>query len=231
MMSTAAFRAAPGHGIASECRALIVDDHQLFRNGLSELLSTQPGVTVCGEAGEFHEALEKFQALKPNFVMVDISLAKGNGLDLVERLKTLDPNVSVLVVSMFDEAVYADRAIAAGASGYLCKQAPNEEVLRAVQTVRNNGMYLSQPMMERLLRRKSGSKALVADSEEKQLSTRELQIFSLIGQGETTQRIAQHLNLSPSTVETYRERIKNKLDLANGAELTRRAILWMMRAT
>jgi DNA-binding NarL/FixJ family response regulator len=146
-------------------------------------------------------------------------------------MKAIDPAVLVLVVSMFDEAIYADRAIAAGAAGYLCKQATNQEIVEAVQSIRSHGMYLSRPMMERVLRRKGGSKAHVADSEEAQLSTRELQIFSLIGQGETTQKIAQQLNLAPSTVETYRERIKTKLNLANGAELTRRAILWMLRAT
>src|SRR4051794_10232619 len=111
-MSTAIQPIASNHVRSAECRTLIVDDHQLFRNGLSELLASQPGITVCGEAAEFHEALEKFQAMRPDFVTVDISLAKGNGLDLVERLKAIDPSVLVLVLSMFDEAIYADRAIA-----------------------------------------------------------------------------------------------------------------------
>ena len=216
---------------ASTWRVLVADDHELYRNGLTELIRSDPELEICAEAENLSDALEQFRAHKPNLVIVDISLAKGNGLDLVERIKTTDPATVVLVISMFDERVYADRAIAAGASGYVCKQAPNSEILAALHTVKRHGIYVSQLVMDRLLSRKKGPIAPGTSLEEERLSKRELQIFTLIGQGETTQKISRQLYLSPSTVETYRERIKTKLNLANGSELTRRAILWMLRST
>lgn len=231
-MSTVKLSPAKSNPALSVWRVLVVDDHELFRDGLTELISTEPDISVCGEAGTVTEAIEKFRAMQPQLVIVDIALAKGNGLDLVERIKAIDPAAIVLVLSMFDESVYADRAIAAGASGYVCKQAPNEEILNALRTVKRQGMYVSQVVMERLLSRKKGVPTSPGNSpEEELLSSRELQIFSLIGQGETTQKIARQLNLAASTVETYRERIKTKLNLSNGTELTRRAILWMLRST
>jgi DNA-binding NarL/FixJ family response regulator len=210
------------------CRVLIVDDHQLFRNGLAELINSDPEVTVVGEATDAQQALEKFEQLRPHLVTLDISLAKGNGLELIYKFKELDPSVAVLVVSMFDEGTYADPAIKAGATGYVCKQASNDQIMEAVRTVRRQGIYLSQPAMNRMLQRTVHSQTGKEIAPESQLSTRELQIFTLIGQGETTQKIAKQLFLAPSTVETYRERIKNKLNLASGAELTRRAILWTL---
>lgn len=214
---------------ATPCRVLIVDDHQLFRNGLAELIGAEPGLTVVGEAQDAPTALEQFQQLRPNLTTLDISLAKGNGLELIGQFKRLDPDAFVLVISMFDEATYADRAIQAGAQGYVCKQAPNEQILEAIRTVRRPGIYLSPPAMDRLLHRSVKSTVGATEAPEVQLSTRELQIFTMIGQGQTTQRIAQQLNLANSTVETYRERIKGKLNLANGAELTRQAILWTLQ--
>lgn len=209
----------------------MVDDHELFRNGLVHLISTEPDISICGEAGTVSEALEKFRELRPDLMIVDISLAQGNGLDLVEKIKGIEPATILLVLSMFDESVYADRAIAAGASGYACKKAQNDEILNALRTVKRQGMYVSEVVMGRLRSRKKGQPSNTGSSQEEEfLSSRELQIFTLIGQGETTQKIAQELNLSPSTVETYRERIKVKLNLANGIELTRRAILWTLRS-
>ena len=209
-------------------RALIVDDHELFRDGLKELIDSEADITVCGEAADSHEALEKFRELRPNLVTVDISLSKGDGLDLIARLKAIDPNVLILVVSMFEEAVYADRAIAAGATGYVCKQSANQKILDALRAVRRNTIYLSDTALNRHVQRSVGKQQAPVRPEEEQLSTRELQIFVLIGKAHTTQQIAQLLNLSPSTVETYRERIKGKLNLANGTELTHRAITWTL---
>jgi DNA-binding NarL/FixJ family response regulator len=212
------------------CRVLIVDDHQLFCNGLAELLNSEPGLEVVGQATDAQQAIDQFLELRPQLVTLDISLAKGNGLELIGRFKEIDPDAVVLVVSMFDETTYADSAIKAGAAGYVCKQASNEQILDAIHTVRRQGVYLSQSGMNRVLHR-GGAAGGASVSPETQLSTRELQIFTLIGQGETTQKIARQLYLAPSTVETYRERIKNKLNLANGAELTRKAILWTLHHT
>jgi len=205
---------------------LIVDDHELFRTGLRELLSRDPDVEVVGEAASAQDALERYRELQPNLVITDISLADGDGLHVVERIKAIDPETFVLVVSMFDEEVFADRAIAVGASGYVCKQATNSEMLNALRTIRRSGLYVSPAVMQRMDKRGAASASGVA--EENLLSTRELQIFTMIGQGLTTQQVAQRLHLSTSTIETYRERIKGKLNLASGAELTRRAIVWLM---
>lgn len=212
----------------SPCGVLIVDAHQLFRNGLAGLINSDPEVTVVGEATDEQQALEKFKQLRPHLVTLEISLAKGNGLELINKFKELDPSVAVLVVSMIDEGTYADSAIKAGATGYVCKQASNEQIMEAVRTVRRQCIYLSQPAMNRMLQRTVNSHSGGDIAPESQNSTRELQIFTLIGQGETTQKIAKQLFLAPSTVETYRERIKNKLSLASGAELTRKAILWTL---
>lgn len=207
-------------------RVLIVDDHELFRTGLRELLSRDADVEVVGEAANAHDAVERFRELQPNLVITDISLADGDGLQIVERIKAIDPNTFVLVISMFDEEVFADRAIAVGASGYICKQATNAELLEALRTLRRSGLYISPSVTQRMVQR--GTPSGTALSEENLLSTRELQIFTMIGQGLTTQQVAQRLHLSTSTIETYRERIKGKLNLASGAELTRRAIVWLM---
>lgn len=209
-------------------RALIVDDHQLFRNGLRELLEDEPDVEVCAEAAEISEALAAFEREKPNLVTIDISLTDGNGLSLVERIKRQSPAITILVLSMYDEGIYADRAIAAGASGYVCKQSTNEEIRRALRTVLKGEVYLSPAVMQRLLLRKSPQVGGGQLFHEARLSNRELEILTLIGQGSTTQGIATKLHLSVSTIETYRERLKTKLQLANGAELTRHAILWLM---
>jgi DNA-binding NarL/FixJ family response regulator len=210
---------------------LIVDDHQLFRNGLKDLLSTEPNVEICGEASDFGAALELLRSTSPDLVTVDISLAAGNGLDLVERIKCASPSTAVLVISMYDEAVYSDRALSAGASGYVCKQAKNDDILDAVRTVRSKGVYLSQQSIERLMRRGAKGDGGIARPEADVLSARELEILTLIGQGQSTQSIAKKLHLAVSTIETYRERIKEKLGLANAAELTRHAILWVMQHT
>ncbi|WP_254509388.1 response regulator transcription factor [Anatilimnocola floriformis] len=203
----------------STWRVLIVDDHQLFRNGLRELLSAEPDLEVCGEAADVATGLASFQSLRPNLVTIDISLSKENGLHLVEQIRVIEPKTAILVLSMYDAAVYANRALAAGAAGYVCKQSTNQEILEALRMAKRSREYPAN--------RKSS--VVESQNEESQLSARELEIFTLIGQGDNTQKIAQKLELSPSTIETYRERIKAKLNLANGSELTHRAILWFMQ--
>lgn len=211
-------------------RIVVIDDHSLFRNGLRDLYTAEPGVEVVGEAGDVDEGLRLVRELRPDLVTVDIVLGAGDGLRLVEKIRAEFPQTAVLVISMYDDGVFADRAVAAGAAGYLCKQASVNEMREALRIVRKKGIYFSHQAMERLVKRGPHESRPTA-SEESQLSTRELQIFTFLGQGETTQSIATKLQLSPSTVETYRERIKTKLNIGNGSELVRRAILWVMGRT
>jgi DNA-binding NarL/FixJ family response regulator len=210
-------------------RTLVVDDHELFRKGLRELLECEPGVQVLGEAASEAEAIEKFEAIAAELVTVDISLASGHGLNLVSRVKMRRPSTVILVVSMYDERVFAEQAIAAGASGYVSKQASNADLVAAIRAVRKGEIYLRSDILQRLLKRKAGSKKLDAPLLDKRLSGRELVILSLIGQGNSTNQIAGELHLAVSTVETYRERIKTKLGLASSAELIRHAVLWVMQ--
>jgi DNA-binding NarL/FixJ family response regulator len=210
-------------------RTLIVDDHPLFRSGLRELLEAEPGIQICGEAEREDEAFRLFEETNSDLVTVDLSLASGHGLSLVSRIKKAKAGTIILVVSMHDSPVYAERALAAGASGYVCKHANNQELLAAVRTVQNGDVYLSDAVSREILKQKAPGDRPAADSKFSGLSGRELQIFTLIGQGLNTHQISADLHLAVSTVETYRERLKTKLNLASGAELTRHAILWVMQ--
>ena len=224
----------PAANVASDnrkvWRTLLVDDHQLFRDGLRELLDNEPYIEICGEAEEENDAYEKFRAKNAELVTVDINLESGHGLNLVSRIKALEPSTIVLVVSMYDDRVYAERALAAGASGYVCKQSTNKEIIEAVQTVINGDIYVREDILQRILMQKVGKKPVDLGSENQQLSDRELEVFTLIGLGRSTHAIAKELNLAVSTIETYRERLKVKLNLESGTELTRRAILWLLQS-
>src|SRR5690349_484950 len=210
-------------------RAVIVDDHPIFRRGLRELLETVPGVEVCAEAQDEESGLKAFVDTQANFATVDISLSAGHGLNLVSRLKRANPAAVVVVISMFDDRVYAERALAAGASGYICKQCDSSELINALRTVSKGELYVNESTLQELIRRRVSTAAADRQAAHGQLSGRELQIFTLIGQGRSTHQIADELNLAVSTVETYRERLKSKLNLTTGAELTRHAILWLMQ--
>lgn len=212
-------------------RTLIVDDHPLFRGGLRELLETIPDFEVVGEAGSEEEALSQVIARDVDLVTVDISLASGSGLSLISRIKSQKPSTAVLVISMYEDSLYAERALAAGASGYICKHSDNNELKTAFQSIRKGEVYVSKGISQRLVNRKGSVKSSAPGAIDKQLSGRELQIFTLIGQGRTTPQIATELGLAVSTVETYRERLKSKLNLNSGTELTRHAILWTMETT
>jgi DNA-binding NarL/FixJ family response regulator len=210
-------------------RTLLVDDHELFRDGLRELLSNEPDLEICGEAESEDEAMDKFRECNVDLVTVDISLASGQGLNLVGRIKTARPETTVLVLSMYDDRVYAERALAAGASGYVCKQSANNDIVDAVRTVKAGGIYVRDEILQRILQQKVGKKPVPLGVESEQLSDRELEVFTLIGHGRNTQGIADQLHLAVSTVETYRERLKSKLNVESGSELIRRAILWVMQ--
>jgi len=212
-------------------RTLLVDDHQLYRVGLRALLENEPEIRIVGEAEHENEAYDQFVATDPDFVTVDISLASGQGLSLVSRIKALKPSAVVLVLSMYDDRVYAERALAAGAAGYVCKQSTNKEIIEGVQTVLSGEVYVRDEILQRMLAQKVGKNPTAMGAESELLSDRELEVFTLIGQGRTTHEIAAELSLAVSTIETYRERLKSKLKLASGSELTKHAILWVMQNT
>jgi DNA-binding NarL/FixJ family response regulator len=216
---------------AAVWRVLIVDDHPMFRDGLRRVLESFAGLVICGEAEHEEGAFLQFARYDANFVTVDISLAAGNGLDLISRIKERRPSAIVLAISMYEDSIYADLALAAGASGYVCKHASSDELRAAVQAVLRGEVYVSPDAAGQRSERKAGSASLSNGLGEKRLSSRELQIFTLIGQGHPTPQIAEELGLAVSTVETYRERLKAKLGLSSGSELTRHAILWTLQKT
>ena len=207
-------------------RILIVDDHPLVRTGLAQLIGDCPDLEVCGEAGDMGEALRQVDELQPDLAIIDLSLAGGSGLDLIERVKSRNLNILMLVASMHDETLYAERVLAAGARGYINKQEAQERIILAIRRVLGGKVYLSERMTERLL-----SGMVDANSDKRDidsLSNRELQVFELIGEGVPTARIAEQLNLSTKTIETHQAHIKKKLSLDSAHELTQRAIRWVM---
>ena len=212
----------PGNTIA---RILIVDDHPVVREGLSALISGQPDLSVCGQAEGCAQAIALVDATKPDLVIVDISLKDGNGIELIKRLKSRDGSLQILVSSMHDEGPYAERSLRAGAMGYVSKQESSHKIVAAIHRVLDGKVYLSERMADKLLHNVvSGS---IDRSPIESLADRELQVFEMIGQGLNTRQIAAQLHLSHKTVETYRGRIRTKLTIGKGLELTRHAIQWI----
>jgi len=207
-------------------KILIVDDHPLVRAGIAQLIGDCPDLEVCGEAADMAGALQQIDSNCPDLAIIDLSLAGGSGLDLIEHIRSRNQEVLMLVASMHDETLYADRVLAAGARGYINKQEAQSSIIRAIRQVLSGKVYLSEAMTERAL---SG---LVAAPVEKRdidrLSNRELQVFEMIGQGNPVSHIASQLNLSVKTIETHQANIKKKLSLSSAHELTQRAIRWVM---
>lgn len=210
----------------SKSRVLLVDDHPIVRQGVAAMLNQQPDISVCGTAEDPHQALETVAKLKPDLVIVDLSLKKGSGIDLLKDLKVRYPKLLTLVLSMHDESLYALRVLRAGASGYIMKQAATENVLVAVRRVLAGEVYLSEEMGKRMMEQIAGKPAKRSGSPIEDLSDRELQVFNMIGQGRGTRQIAEELHLSVKTIESHRARIKDKLNLQTGAELVQHAIQW-----
>lgn len=209
-------------------RILIVDDHPLVRSGFVQLISDEPDLEVCGEAADEAQALQLVAATTPDLVIIDLSLAGGSGINLIERIKAHYSEVCMLVVSMHDESLFAERVLTAGALGYLNKQEAPSNIIRAIRRVLEGRVYLSDKLTERLLDSLTGMAKAPGQSPMQRLSNRELEVFELIGRGMTTGKIADHLKLSTKTIETHRENIKKKLGLASGQELTRRAMHWLI---
>jgi DNA-binding NarL/FixJ family response regulator len=207
-------------------RILIVDDHPLVRAGLAQLIGDCPDLEVCAEAADMAEALKQIDSTNPDLAIIDLSLAGGSGLDLIEHIKSRNRNILMLVASMHDEMLYAERVLAAGARGYINKQEAQESIIRAIRQVLSGKVYLSEAMTERMLNGmvEAGPEKRDIDS----LSNRELQVFELIGQGVPSGQIASQLNLSIKTIETHQAHIKQKLGLGSAHELNQRAIRWTM---
>jgi DNA-binding NarL/FixJ family response regulator len=202
----------------------IVDDHPLLRQGLALMINREHDLAVCGEAGGAQAAMQEIGRLKPDIVIIDISLNGPDGLDLLKSLRILHPSLPVLILSMHDESIYAERALRAKANGYIMKQEATEKVLVAVRRILDGGIYLSDRMANKLLHQFFGSGHTYLSSRLSSLSDRELEVFRLIGEGSSTRQIAERLHLSVKTVETYQAHIKEKLSLQSGRELVQHAI-------
>jgi DNA-binding NarL/FixJ family response regulator len=210
-------------------KVLIVDDHPIVRRGLAELISLEPDLQSCGEAEDMAQAIKIIEANSPDVVIIDMSLKGGHGLDLIENIKSNHPNVKMLVSSMHDELLFAERSLRAGALGYIPKQESTDKLLEAIRKVLRGEIYLTCRMANRIMHNLVGKPS---DSDPiKTLSNRELEVFEMIGQGLTTQQIARKLKLSAKTIETHREKIKAKLDLKNSTELNRRAVQWQLEGS
>ena len=210
-------------------RILIVDDHPAVREALSIRIAAQPDLEVCGEAAGPAEALQLAAATDPDVAVIDIGLKTGNGIDLIKRLRARNDKFCAIVWSMYSEDFYAERALRAGAMGYINKEEATGKLLEAIRQVLAGKVYLSQAITEKLLKRAVGRADQEASpSMVSSLSDRELEVFRLIGEGRKTQEIAAQLHLSVKTVETYRDRIREKLALSDGAELARHALQWVL---
>ncbi len=211
--------------MSNKIKVLLVDDHPLVRDGLVNLINQQPGLEVCGEVGSEAEAMVAAARLQPDVAVVDITLETGSGIELLKSLKAAHPEVKTLVLSMHDEALYAERALHAGARGYIMKREAAKRIIAGIQAVHAGQMFVSEKisaaMAEKFVSGKSASTTPV-----EQLSDRELQVFELVGRGQTTRQISESLHVGFKTVQAYQARIKEKLNLANASELMREAIRW-----
>ena len=208
-------------------RILIVDDHPIFRNGLAQLIDQENDLCVCGEADDYHGALKAVEAQKPSMVIVDITLKDMSGIDLIKEIRKLHKGISMLVISMHDESFYAERALRAGAKGYVMKQEASDSIVQAIRQVMTGGIYASPKMTEQMLSRFVDGPADSVESPLKALTDREIEVFQLIGKGLGISEIGLRLHLSVKTIGTYRERIKEKLNLKNSIELLRYALHWV----
>jgi len=204
----------------------IVDDHPLVREWLTNLIQHQADLTVCGESESAPEAFAAITACKPDVAIVDIALKDSSGLELIKNLKGSCPEVALLVLSMHEEFHYAERALRAGARGYVMKRETTKQVVEAIRRIREGKIYVSEPLAEAMTSQYVEGKRLASRSPVEQLSDRELEVFDMLGRGMGTRHIAETLRISLKTVQAYCGRIKEKLNLDSGTELLREAIRW-----
>jgi DNA-binding NarL/FixJ family response regulator len=208
-------------------RILLVDDHPITRQGVAVLINQEPDLEVIGEADSAPAAIAFLQKQPVNLAIIDITLKTTNGVELMKHIRTLAPDLPVLVMSMHDESIYTERAIRAGARGYIMKQEASSRILTAIRTVLSGELYLSDRMKERMLHRFVNNRKEKVGFSMDSLSDREMEVFQLIGNGFSTRQIASKLNLSVKTIDSYREHLKLKLPLEAGKDLVRFAIQWM----
>ena len=208
-------------------RILIVDDHPIVREGLTTIINEQTDLVVCGEAEDAQTALEAVGTLRPDLMIVDVSLKGINGIELVKLIQRRYEKIPILVLSMHDESLYVERVLRAGARGYIMKQEGTEKVVTAIHKILGGDIYVSEAMRKKLLRTFQESQPETSGPSVERLSDRELEVFRLIGQGYGTRQIADTLHVSVKTVNTYRQHIKEKLKFETGSELLRHAIQWV----
>lgn len=212
-------------------RIMIVDDHPIVRQGLRMTIEREQDLIVCGEAEGLSQAMQLYHDTEPDVVVADISLENGSGIELVKELVAQESDIKILVCSMHEESLFAERALHAGAKGYINKEQATEKLIVAIRRVASGRVYLSDQMTDRMLCRQVGTGDEPPKSSIETLSDRELEVFEQIGHGVTTRQIAEKLHLSPKTVETYRENIKHKLNLSNATELTQHAVQWVLESS
>lgn len=217
---------SPSRPVAGKSRIFVVDDHPLVREGLTNLINGQDDLVVCGEAKNSAQAIDGIMERRPDVALIDISLENESGLELVKQLAAQFPQVSLIVLSMHDEGLYAERALRAGARGYVMKHETSSSVLASIRRVLGGGVYVSERIVNKMALRLSSAGEPVTRSPVERLSDRELEIFRLLGQGRTTSQIAGDLHLSLKTVQAYCARAKEKLGVTSLTELLRAAIQW-----
>jgi len=210
--------------VSRKLRVFLVDDHAVLRSGMKRLIEMEKDFEVCGEASDAVEAARLLPPAKPDIALIDLGLKGTSGLDLIKQLKQRLPKLPILVMSMFEESLYAERVLRAGARGYIMKQESGDQVIIALRRVAGGKTYLSGPMAERMLDKLSTPETALSPTDV--LSDRELEVFQLLGKGLKPAAVAHELNLSVKTIETYREQIKAKLKLESAAELVQYAISW-----
>jgi len=214
--------------VRDEVRVLVVEDHPVVRRGMVEVINEQDDLHVCGETDSMPEAMRLLNETSPRVVLVDLGLSSGHGIELIEMIRERCPHVKILVVSAQDERLYAERCLRAGAAGYIGKQEATDRLVDAIRQVIAGEVSLSKNMANQLLHTMVGGNELRTDPIST-LTNRELEVYEMIGRGLTTRQIADQLVLSPKTVESHREKIKIKLDLANTNELMRHAVEWVLQ--
>lgn len=215
----------------SSSKVFLVDDHPLVREWLNNLIAQHDDLTVCGEAESVQQALDGISETNPDVAIVDLSLAGGSGLDVVKNVRVSRPSTAVIVLSMHDERLYAERALRAGARGYIMKRETTSNIIAAIHEVLSGKIHVSPQMNASLAEKFADGRTPNLRSPIEQLSDRELEVFQLLGQGFETRRVAQVLGVSIKTVQAYCARIKEKLELANASELLREAVRWNERTT
>jgi DNA-binding NarL/FixJ family response regulator len=222
---------ATDKGAAGKNRVFLVDDHAMFREGLRQLIERDPDIVVCGDAADGETALESIRTTHPDLVIVDISLGGTSGIDLIKAIKSEYEDLPVLVVSMHDESLYAERALRAGAMGFVMKHEPSKTVKSAIRKVLGGGMHLSEKMTSSMVGKFTHGTTEMPNSPLEALSDRELVVFRLLGQGKSVRVIADEMDVTMPTINSFRHRIKDKLHLKTSTEVMLRAIQWVQDET